>query len=194
LDASNPDDPRKEGPNPGEAVPSEVPDEVAREESAPTLEAIRARHPSSGRSRTIPNVKKLSTQEQKQRWREDNEYSPRGPRPKERGECGTMRPCPWVGCSAHLYLDVDPESGALKLNFPDKEPWEMTFSCALDEADAAGDEGMTLEQVAERTQLTRERIRQLESRTLEDLRGSIGQDGPIPLRRRSTRLRVILGP
>src|SRR6185312_8298743 len=40
-------------------------------------------------------------------------------RPRTRGDCADMpRPCPFVSCSHHLYLEVNPESGALKLNFP----------------------------------------------------------------------------
>ena len=31
------------------------------------------------------------------------------------------RPCPWVACKHHLYLDVNPETGSIKMNFPDKD-------------------------------------------------------------------------
>lgn len=57
------------------------------------------------------------------------------PRPKTRGDCKHgIRPCPWVSCRFHLYLDVS-SRGRLKLNFGDKEPDELEHSCALDIAD-----------------------------------------------------------
>lgn len=86
--------------------------------------------------------------------------------PEERACGGTTRPhaarpCPFVSCRHHLYLDVNESTGSIKLNFPDREVEELTHSCALDLADA-GD--MTLEEVGEHMNLTRERIRQLETR------------------------------
>src|SRR5262249_28750008 len=46
------------------------------------------------------------------------------PRPRTRAECAEgQRPCPWVSCKHHLYLDVNPETGSIKLNFPDLEVW-----------------------------------------------------------------------
>jgi len=90
-------------------------------------------------------------------------------RPKTRAECAhEQRPCPWVSCKHHLYLDVNPRTGTIKLNFPDLEPWELEHTCALDVAD---DGGHTLEEVGDITNLTRERIRQLELRGLLELRG-----------------------
>lgn len=73
------------------------------------------------------------------------------------------RSCAFVSCKHHLYLDVDPNTGSIKLNFPDLEPWEIAESCALDVADRAG---ITLEEVGEIMNLTRERIRQIEVRGL----------------------------
>jgi len=69
------------------------------------------------------------------------------------------RPCPYVSCKYHLYLDVT-SYGAIQLNFPKKEPHEMAESCALDAADAGG---MTLNEVGERLDVTRERVRQIEA-------------------------------
>lgn len=90
------------------------------------------------------------------------------PRPKTRGECeNDIRPCPWVACKHHLYLDVNPETGSIKINFPDLEPWEMSETCALDVADRSG---ITLEEVGEIMNLTRERIRQVEVRGLLKLK------------------------
>lgn len=87
------------------------------------------------------------------------------PRPRTRGECPTERPCPWVSCKYHLYVDMT-AAGNLKLNFPDLEPWELEQSCALDVADGGS---TTLEEVGRLTNLTRERVRQIEARALARL-------------------------
>jgi hypothetical protein len=90
------------------------------------------------------------------------------PRPQSRAECTEeARPCPWVACKHHLYLDVNPETGSIKINFPDLEPWELGETCALDVADRGG---ITLEEVGEIMNLTRERIRQVEVRGLLKLK------------------------
>jgi Sigma-70, region 4 len=98
-------------------------------------------------------------------------------RPKLRAECQNMeRPCPFVSCEHHLYLDVNPQSGAIKLNFPHLEVWEMAETCALDVADRGG---ITLEEVGAILNLTRERIRQVEVRGLSKIRAQSGDDlGP----------------
>ena len=88
-------------------------------------------------------------------------------RPRVRNECAeAMRPCPFVSCKHHLYLDVSARTGAIKLNFPDLEVWEMTETCALDVADRGG---TTLEEVGAIMNLTRERIRQVEVKGLAKL-------------------------
>ena len=90
------------------------------------------------------------------------------PRPTTRAECREeMRPCPWVACKHHLYLDINPETGSIKINFPDLEPWELQHTCALDVAERGG---ITLEEVGEIMNLTRERIRQVEVRGLLKLK------------------------
>jgi Sigma-70, region 4 len=90
------------------------------------------------------------------------------PRPTTREECcAEARPCPWVACKHHLYLDVNPETGSIKINFPDLEPWELKHTCALDVAERGG---ITLEEVGEIMNLTRERIRQVEVRGLLKLK------------------------
>ena len=81
-------------------------------------------------------------------------------RPRTRADCSHgPRPCPFVSCTHHLYLDVLAKTGAIKLNFPDVEVWDMKETCALDVADRGG---ATLEDVGEIMNLTRERIRQVE--------------------------------
>lgn len=88
-------------------------------------------------------------------------------KPTTRAECANgERPCPFVSCKHHLYLDVSARTGAIKLNFPDLEVWEMTETCALDVADRGG---TTLEEVGAIMNLTRERIRQVEVKGLAKL-------------------------
>jgi hypothetical protein len=99
-------------------------------------------------------------------------------RPMTREECkGMQRPCPFVSCSHHLYLDVNPESGAIKLNFPHLEVWEMAETCSLDVADRGG---ITLEEVGAILNLTRERIRQVEVRGLTKIKTHTGADLGLP--------------
>ena len=88
-------------------------------------------------------------------------------KPSQRVECANgVRPCPFVSCKHHLYLDVSARTGAIKLNFPDLEVWDMTETCALDVADRGG---TTLEEVGAIMNLTRERIRQVEVKGLAKL-------------------------
>ena len=88
-------------------------------------------------------------------------------RPRTRSECENgARPCPFVSCRYHLYLDVNPTTGSIKINFPDLEVWEMPHTCALD---IASQGGITLEEVGSIMNLTRERIRQVEVAGLEKM-------------------------
>ena len=88
-------------------------------------------------------------------------------RPRSRADCANgPRPCMFISCKHHLYLDINPSTGSIKLNFPEREVWELTETCALDIADRGG---ITLEEVGEVMNLTRERIRQLETRGLKKL-------------------------
>jgi hypothetical protein len=102
-------------------------------------------------------------------------------RPRARAQCANgPRPCMFVSCKHHLYLDVNPSTGSIKLNFPDKEIWELEETCALDVADRGG---ITLEEVGNIMNLTRERIRQVETRGLLKLR-AIAEGSPrLPLER-----------
>lgn len=88
-------------------------------------------------------------------------------KPRTRADCLQMeRPCPFVSCKYHLYIDVHPERGSIKMNFPDVEVSEMSETCALDIADRGG---VTLEEVGDIMNLTRERVRQVETSGLAKL-------------------------
>ncbi len=120
------------------------------------------------RARTI-SIKRLSKREL-ERGRQmypESDYV----RPSSRAECAqgeyAERPCPFVSCKYHLYLDVSERTGAIKLNFPDLEVWDLPESCSLDIADRGG---ITLEEVGVIMNLTRERIRQLETKGLAKLK------------------------
>lgn len=116
-------------------------------------------------------------------------------RPRTRGDCvNGIRPCPWVGCRHHLYLDVHAETGAITLNFPAKDDdgktsrpgdrrgpedsavpvWQLKHSCSLDVADLGGLNGPEMGDLLE---LTKERIRQIEVSALGHLRGYAGELG-----------------
>lgn len=85
-------------------------------------------------------------------------------RPSTRAGCvNGARPCPWVSCRHHLYLDIDASNGSIKRNFPDIEPHEMSASCSLDIADEGGAQ---LEIVGDAMNITRERARQIEVKAL----------------------------
>lgn len=129
-----------------------------------TREQRRSRRKRRVRAKTI-SVKRLSQRELARTRRELPDIG--AMRPATRAECvNGPRPCPHVSCRHHLYLDVSPQTGAIKLNFPDLEVWEMAVSCALDVAD---DGGVTLEDVGAIMNLTRERIRQMEIKALSRL-------------------------
>lgn len=87
---------------------------------------------------------------------------PERPRkPATRADCTNVaRPCPHVSCAHNLYLDVT-EIGSIKLNFPDREPWNMPpdESCVLDVIAERG--SLTLDEIAQLLNITRERVRQI---------------------------------
>lgn len=94
--------------------------------------------------------------------------------PQTRADCAQIaRPCPFVSCRYHLYLDVSPKTGSLKLNFPDLEVWELPESCALDVADKGG---ITTDELGELMNITRERARQIEGHALSKASNLLSDD------------------
>lgn len=69
-------------------------------------------------------------------------------------------PCPFVGCRLNLYAEVDDLTGALKINFPDKEVWELEETCALRVVKKRG--ALSLEEVGKLINLTQERVSTIE--------------------------------
>ena len=129
-----------------------------------TREQRRSRRKRDVRARTI-SVKRMTKRELEigRLLYPEADYD----KPRFRAECAEgPRPCPFVSCKYHLYIDVSPRTGAIKLNFPDLEVWELGESCALDVADRGG---TTLEDVGAIMNLTRERIRQVEVKALAKL-------------------------
>jgi len=99
-------------------------------------------------------------------------------RPLLRAQCASMaRPCPFVSCRYHRFLDVNEEKkgSQIKLNFPHVLDYtginerEMAQSCILDLVD---DGDRTLDEVGEILNLTRERVRQIEASALKKLRAN----------------------
>ena len=132
----------------------------------PAVPEHRSRRLRAVRARTIPRrvpVRRLAV------------YPEHHARPRTRGECLTgPRPCPWVSCKWHLYLDVT-DVGSVKLNFPDLEPHELPVSCALD---VAAHGGLSAERLGPVLNITRERVRQIEVRALAKLEPSAGGGAP----------------
>lgn len=123
--------------------------------------------PFSGKPRTMSRREMMREQRRRERAGETLEVLDYD-RPRTRADCiNGPRPCLFVACKHHLYLDVNPATGSIKINFPDKEPWELEDSCALDVAERGG---ITLEEVGEILNLTRERVRQLEVEGLQKLK------------------------
>ena len=139
----------------------------AEAESSPVTERPRGRRARS-RSIRVLRVTRREAQDAVARARElEAELDER---PRQREDCANgPRPCPLVSCRHHLYLDVNPQTGTIKLNFPELEVWELVHSCALDIADQGG---TAIERVGELLNVTRERIRQIETQALAKLTSS----------------------
>lgn len=98
-------------------------------------------------------------------------FAIRSERPRHRAECPGYRPCPYVSCRYHLYLDVT-RRGRLRLNFPKTAVADLDISCALDLAEKGP---KTLEQIGHiMGGISRERVRQIEQAALNALRAHGG--------------------
>lgn len=83
------------------------------------------------------------------------------PRPVYRSDCiDGERPCPWASCKHNLYIEVT-ERGSVRLPFGALGIDEIPDTCALDVADRGG---ATLEETGGFANLTKERVRQMETR------------------------------
>lgn len=82
-------------------------------------------------------------------------------RPRNRDECvDGPRPCPWVSCRYHAYLEVDDRHGTIKFNHRDVHPDQlekMADTCTLDVADRYEGKGAPLFEVATVTGLSYDR-------------------------------------
>ncbi|HJX52221.1 MAG TPA: sigma factor-like helix-turn-helix DNA-binding protein [Polyangia bacterium] len=147
----------------------ELEDDMVDDQPQPEVAKIRRKVVPSrdGRFRSKTIAPKRLTRDEK-KLAQELVYPEDVERPRTRADCQNMtRPCPFVSCEHHLYLDVNPDSGAIKLNFPHLDVWEMAETCSLDVADRGG---ITLEDVGAILNLTRERIRQVEVRGLVKIR------------------------
>ncbi len=88
-------------------------------------------------------------------------------RPTIRAQCPDVRPCPFVGCRYHLYIDVD-EDGQIKYNFPHMEPWELHHSCALDIAEKSSEMNSQID-IARITGISKNIIKKIEDSAIEKL-------------------------
>ncbi len=146
------------------SLPTDGATALRPDEDGITREQRRSRRKREIRARTI-SVKRMTKRELEigRLLYPENGYW----KPRTRAECTEgPRPCPFVSCKHHLFVDVSARTGAIKLNFPDLDVWEMNESCALDVADRGG---TTLEDVGAIMNLTRERIRQVEVKALAKL-------------------------
>jgi hypothetical protein len=144
-------------------------EEMEREEArdlAPPSSPPTSRRARGARSRSI-RIARASHREARMALAQAEALESEMDRPHTRRECAEgPRPCPHVSCRHHLYLDVNPHTGTIKLNFPDLEVWELAFTCALDVADLGG---TAIELVGELMNVTRERVRQIETQALSRL-------------------------
>lgn len=90
-------------------------------------------------------------------------------RPKTRNDCrGGIRPCPFISCKFNLYLDVRGNKEPFP-NYPELLPDQIPHdSCVLDVVEEG--DLVPLERIGKALNLTRERIRQLETRAVKKIR------------------------
>src|SRR5688572_23421296 len=86
-------------------------------EESITREQKRSRRKRDVRARTI-SIKRMTKRELEfgRLLYPETDYD----KPRTRAECADgPRPCPFISCKHHLYVDVSPRTGAIKLNFPE---------------------------------------------------------------------------
>jgi hypothetical protein len=143
---------------PNEALNDPKPDEKERNR-------LRSARKRDVRASTL-SLQRIPKRERAQRRQQEPDDGRRR-LPLTRGECEQVeRPCPFISCKWHLFLDVDRKNGSIKFNYPDlldhtgaPELEYLSETCALDIADRGG---ITLEVLGEILNVTRERARQLE--------------------------------
>ena len=83
------------------------------------------------------------------------------PRNEGQADCSNIpdaAPCPFLGCRMHLGKET--ERWILKLNFPDREVWELPATCTFRVVRDRG--ALSLEEVGKIVNLTQERVSQIE--------------------------------
>jgi hypothetical protein len=102
-------------------------------------------------------------------------------RPTRRSDCADgPRPCPWVSCRYHLYLDVNERTGRIVCKWPYITPTQLDRlpeTCALDVAERGG---LGHREVGEVLNMSDARAHQLAAASLVQfaLRWPEGTDGP----------------
>ena len=133
------------------------------------------------RARTV-SIKRMRTSQLRADEADTLEHTER---PRTWGECleralGTAsRPCGYLRCKHNLLVDVDGRTGSYKVTWPhlavgaygDEYGAYPQHTCALRVAEQGG---MTLEEIGSVMNLTRERVRQIETRALYALRSLAG--------------------
>ncbi len=88
-------------------------------------------------------------------------------RPRTRGECvDAPRPCIFVSCRHHLAIEIN-DKGTIRPAFPLDEDGARE-SCSLDVADKGG---ITLDEIGQLMNISRERVRQIEEVALRRIKG-----------------------
>lgn len=142
------------------------------------------RQPKAYSARSLPrahtvSIKRIRTRLVSAEQADTSDY--RDPIPRTWGECieralGTAsNPCAHVRCKHNLLLDVSEETGSYKVTWPhlasghygDEYEQLPRHTCALRVADEGG---MTLDEIGVMMNLTRERVRQIETKALLRLR------------------------
>lgn len=111
-------------------------------------------------------------------WDDERGPSPI-PRPRTRAECADIpRPCPFVTCRHHLYIDA--HKGRARVAFAGEvSDMPADRSCALDVADDVADgEPLSLDDISAAVGLSREAVRLVVVRVEGKLR-EVGREGEV---------------